>query len=209
MKLIVGLGNPGIQYENTRHNIGFIVLDKLLEEVSSLKNTVWERISEGSVVGRGGKKLALVKKVIFEGTQVVLSKPQVFMNNSGQVVNFLLKQYELSPNDIFVVYDDLDLPIGKLRVRMGGAAGGHKGVESIISAIGSDMFLRIRLGIGRPTRHEGSQRDKSTLSVDDYVLSNFTADKGKVRTMTKEAIRTLKILVKNGIEKYMSKYNKK
>jgi PTH1 family peptidyl-tRNA hydrolase len=132
------------------------------------------------------------------------------MNNSGIAVNYIVKKYDIDSSDIFVVYDDLDLPFGKIRIRMGGAAGGHRGAESIINTLGTDIFLRIRLGIGRPTRHEGSQRDKSTISVDDYVLSYFSpSDKGKVRTMTKEAIRTIKLLVKDGIDVYMSKYNRK
>lgn len=201
MKIIIGLGNPGGQYEGSRHNIGFHVLDSLLEDLLKLDKTYWEKDKYIK---------SLLKKVVIGNEEIVLCKPQLYMNNSGFVVSEVLKKYNFSPLDAYIVYDDLDLPFGKIRIRFGGAAGGHKGVESIIKVLDTDKFLRIRLGIGRPSRHEGSQRDKSTLAVDDYVLSSFSPnEKGKVRTMTKEAIKTIKVIVKDGIDLYMSKYNKK
>lgn len=201
MKLIVGLGNPGDKYSKTRHNIGFLVLDQLLEDKQRLDKTFWEEDK---------KYKALIKSITIKDQDVLLMKPQTFMNNSGLSINAFASYYKIPSTDIFVIHDDLDLPLGKVRIRMGGAAGGHRGVESIIQHLSTDLFLRIRLGIGRPQRHEGSQRDKSTLAVDDYVLAPFTPqEKSKVRTMIHEVERSLEVLLKEGIDTYMSKYNKK
>lgn len=200
MKVIVGLGNPGEQYSNTRHNLGFMVLDRLLEDLTSLDKTYWEN----------DKNLkSLTKKVKLHDQEVLLIKPQTYMNNSGEAIGRLLSYYKLPIESLYVVYDDLDLPLGKTRVRFGGAAGGHRGVESIINHLKDDKFLRLRLGIGRPTRHEGSQRDRSAVAVDEYVLAPFTpSEKSKVRTMTHQIIKSLKLIVEHGIEGYMSKHNK-
>src|SRR3989344_5959569 len=143
MKLLVGLGNPGEKYRNTRHNMGFTVLDRLLEDLEPLSKTFWEpaRLASESVAGRGGKNLALIKKINHEGTSIILMKPKTFMNNSGIAVKNISDYYRIFPSNIYVVHDDVDLPLGKLRVRFGGAAGGHKGVESIIQSLGTDQFL--------------------------------------------------------------------
>lgn len=199
MKLIVGLGNSGEKYLNTRHNIGFEVLDKLLEDIEPLKKTFWEsdKISK-----------SLIKRIKTPKYEVILAKPQVFMNNSGESIGKLSSYYKIDFADIYIIHDDLDLPLGKLRVRMGGAAGGHKGVESIINSLKSDKFLRIRLGIGHPHRRDASHRDKSTQAVDEYVLARFTpSEKSKVRTMTNQVIKNLNLILEHGIDLYMSKYN--
>jgi len=131
------------------------------------------------------------------------------MNNSGVAVTYLINYYKLSSEDLIVIYDDLDLPLGKIRVRFGGAAGGHKGVESIINQIGTDKFLRIRLGIGHPHHHDGKLKEgKSYLAVEDYVLQQFASnEKSKVRHMLKEASHTLDLILEHGMDLYMSKYN--
>lgn len=148
MKLIVGLGNPGKKYERTRHNTGFLVIDALAEKLDISLN----RKAFNATTGKGQK--------------VVLMKPETFMNNSGVAVRKAVNYYHLDPErDLIVVYDDLDLPLGKIRLRESGSAGGHNGMKSIISNLGTKDFCRIRIGIG------GNYSD----SV-DYVLGRFRAD---------------------------------
>ena len=202
MKLIVGLGNHDIKYLKTRHNLGFLCLDKLLESLKPLDKTFWDDKKEL-------KSLVSKSQNLF-GEQIVLAKPTTYMNNSGFAVKLLLTKYKLLSTDLIIVHDDIDLPIGKIRVRMGGAAGGHRGVESLIQVLGTDKFLRVRLGVGHPQRGSEGEKMRSNQSVEDYVLSDFTsAETGKVRTMQKEVIKIVKLLVKKGIDEYMSKYNKK
>ncbi|RMG99597.1 MAG: aminoacyl-tRNA hydrolase [Aquificota bacterium] len=150
LKLIVGLGNPGKDYERTRHNVGFMVVDELVRRLG-VKTYSQECLSH-------------LYKVNFMGRQVLLAKPQTYMNNSGLAVFNLLEDYKISPQEMLVVYDDLDLPLGKLRLRLKGSSGGHHGVESIIREIKTEDFPRLKIGIGRP-------RDKS--KVVEYVLSPF------------------------------------
>jgi len=200
MKLIVGLGNPGEKYEQTRHNVGFVALDHLLEDYTTLKRTFWEKESDTK---------SLIKRLTIEGEDVLLAKPQTFMNNSGEAVGRLMAKYKIATEDVYIIYDDLDLPLGKLRIRFGGAAGGHKGVESILAHVKSDKFLRIRLGIGRPIRMEDRrQKQKINHSVEDYVIAPFTSsEKSKVRTMINQTTKSLCLILAHGIKLYMSKYN--
>ena len=139
----------------------------------------------------------------------MLAKPGTFMNNSGAAVLYLTSYYKIDPQDLTVIYDDLDLPLGKIRIRFGGAAGGHKGVQSIIDKLGTDKFLRIRLGIGHPHHHDGKLKEgKSHIAVEDYVLQPFAAnEKSKVRHMIKEASHSLELIFEHGIDDFMSKYN--
>ena len=148
--LIVGLGNPGRKYERTRHNVGFMVIDELV------KHFRLKRYSE--------RCLSHIYRVKVAGREVILAKPQTFMNNSGRAVENLLDEFSLEPSQMLVIYDDLDLPLGSMRLRLKGSSGGHKGMESIISAVGTESFPRLRIGIGRP---------KSKREVVDYVLSPF------------------------------------
>lgn len=136
MKLIVGLGNPGPKYERTRHNVGFWVIDKLAQR---------NRIALGEAMG-----LATVGRGEGNREPFVLAKPQTFMNRSGQSVAALQQELQTGLADLLVVYDDLDLPLGRLRVRARGSAGGHRGIQSILEAVGSGEFCRVRIGIGRP-----------------------------------------------------------
>ncbi len=194
MKVIVGLGNPGEKYEKTRHNLGFMVLDHLLEKYEPASKTFWET----------DKKLKAQTKQIKKGdTTLLLVKPQTFMNDSGLAVSKVLSFYKVAPEDMIVIHDELDLPFGKQRIRFGGGAGGHHGVESIIEHIG-DKFLRIRLGIGTDKEHE-TRREHT----DKYVLGNISShEKGKTKTMIHEAIKSLDLILEHGIDAYMSRYNK-
>ncbi len=153
IKLLVGLGNPGKKYERTRHNVGFMVVDEFLKRMKVRE--YWEECLSH-----------LYKVKVFE-REVLVAKPQTYMNNSGLAVLNLLEEYEINPEEMMVVYDDLDLPLGRLRLRLEGSSGGHHGVESIMKEIKSENFVRLRVGIGRP-------REKN--KVVDYVLSPFSSD---------------------------------
>lgn len=194
MKLIVGLGNPGEKYHNTRHNVGFLVLDHLLQKLEKLKQTFWEEEKKFN---------AFTKEVMIGEEKIILMKPTTFMNDSGLAVQKYASYFKIDPQDIYVLHDELDIPIGKIKIRFGGSSAGHNGVASIIERLGTDKFLRIRLGIGKETR------SKSTHDSADFVLGTFAAsEKGKVKTMINQAIKDVLLLQKHGIDLYMSKYNK-
>lgn len=193
-KLIVGLGNPGEKYANSRHNLGFITLDHLLQKVTRAKNTYWEE---------NRKFKAHTHEVEINGKKFVLLKPTTFMNDSGQSVSLYMSYFKIDPEDLLVIHDELDMPLGKIRIRFGGSGGGHNGVSDIIEKLGTDKFLRIRMGIGREARRNKMQNDTS-----DYVLGKFeTHEKGKVNSMVKQAIKDILLIQKHGIDLYMSKYN--
>lgn len=153
MKLIVGLGNPGIRYARTRHNIGFLVIDRLSDRWGiPVRKEKWKGLTgEGHV----------------RGERVVLLKPETYMNLSGESVRPAMDWLKCGTEELLIIYDDLDLPPGRIRLRMKGSAGGHKGVQSIIDHLGTREFNRIRIGIGRPD---------GPVSVPDYVLSPFTGE---------------------------------
>ncbi|WP_083594889.1 aminoacyl-tRNA hydrolase [Bacillus paramycoides] len=153
MKLIVGLGNPGREYELTRHNIGFMAIDELAKRWNISLN---EQKFKG-LFGAG----------FVNGEKVILLKPLTYMNLSGESIRPLMDYYKIDVEDFIVMYDDLDIPVGKLRLRMKGSAGGHNGVKSTISHLGTQEFQRIRMGIDRP---------KNGMKVVDYVLGRFTPE---------------------------------
>lgn len=153
LKLIVGLGNPGKQYEKTRHNVGFMVIDKLCENLNI------------SLDKEKFKSLYCVEHI--NGEKIILLKPLTYMNLSGEAIQAMMNYYQIGLEDLLLIYDDLDLPVGKIRLRQKGSAGGHNGLKSTIAHVGSQQFNRIRIGIDRP---------QSRLSVSDYVMSNFTKD---------------------------------
>ena len=148
MKLFVGLGNPGERYKITRHNVGFMVLDNL--------------IKQSSVEGWDNKFNSFFNKIIIDQKSMILLKPLTFMNISGHAVQKVKNFYGIDPNNIVIIHDDIDLELGKIKLKKGGGDGGHNGLKSIIKLIGSE-FNRIRIGIGRPEK----------ISVSSYVLNNF------------------------------------
>lgn len=151
LKVIVGLGNPGREYDRTRHNIGFMIIDELAEHLMiSLDKTKFN-----GIYGVGTVK----------GEKVILLKPLTYMNLSGESLKPLMSYYDVSPEDILVIYDDLDLPSGKVRLRTKGSAGGHNGIKSIVQHLKTQEFNRIRVGIDRPT---------NGMKISDYVLGKFT-----------------------------------
>jgi len=204
MYLIVGLGNPGAKYANTRHNIGFDIVDILAAAQSSGANMpkkgVLSRISGRKSSGSFKlKSRALICDVKIAGEKAVLAKPQTFMNLSGESVAVLAKFYKIETGNIIVIYDDVDLPLGKIRLRPGGGAGGHNGIKSIISHLGED-FCRVRIGIGA-SRHDD-------FDTADYVLGKFTKTETNALAPTlNTAIDAVEEIVKNGIQSAMNKFN--
>lgn len=186
-KLIIGLGNPGNKFEDTRHNVGFKVIDKLAE----LLNIDLRRTTHLSLFGPG--------KV--EGEKVFLSKPLTYMNKSGHAVSSFLRYYRIPLDNLLVIYDDADLEVGRLRFRSRGGAGGHRGMESIIACLGKEDFPRLRLGI------KGKGRD-SRLA--EYVLKKFNKEeKALIDEVVIEAAEAVRLFIKEGITKAMNKYNRK
>lgn len=202
MKIIVGLGNPGEKYTGTRHNIGFETLDHLLKKYEPLKDSAWEDSS---------KTKSHIKRLTIKKITALLAKPQTHMNNSGMATSLLLSFYKIKPEDMVVVHDELDLPLGKIQIRFGGGTAGHNGLESIIKSIGTDKFLRIRMGVGKPMRVDGSKFDHIRhTSVDQYVLQEFSENEHhEVRTMIKHVQKNLELLLEHGFETFMSKYHAK
>ncbi len=193
MKLIVGLGNPWPEYRDNRHNVGFMGLSYFARK----QGIKLDRSQARARVGRG--KIA--------GEDVLLARPQTFINASGESVAKLVTAYNLKPADIIVTHDDLDLPTGKIRLREGGRSGGHNGVQSIIDHLGDPDFVRLKIGIGRPEMDEGSPTDKEQAVI-DYVLSDFTPEE---RKLIDEAIprvsEALLSIVEDGLGVAMNRFN--
>jgi PTH1 family peptidyl-tRNA hydrolase len=191
MKLIVGLGNPGRTYANNRHNVGFLCLNYLarLHSVRFDYRQCRARVGIGEV--RGGKLL--------------LAKPGTFVNLSGQSVAGLVHKHNIPLSDLLVIYDDLDLPLGKIRLRQSGSSGGHKGMNSIIAALGSEDFPRIRVGIGRPQTEEQSVSEDAIVN---YVLSDFSPqEEAIIKTVIAQVSEAIDCFLTQGIEAAMSKFN--
>jgi PTH1 family peptidyl-tRNA hydrolase len=187
VKLIAGLGNPGISYELSRHNAGFLVLDQLaLQHNISIHQTIFDaRIGKGKIAG----------------SPVLLAKPQIFMNLSGIAIRKLMDYFRIDLEDIIVVHDDLDLPYQTIRLKAGGGHGGHKGLISIINHLGGVDFLRVRLGIGRPARK---------TMVEGYVLSPFSDEEMKyLPQLTRKAEEAVTDIISSGILAAMDKHHGK
>ena len=193
MKLIVGLGNPGRIYAHNRHNIGFMCLNHFakIQDIRFDKKQGQARIGMGEVAG----------------SKLVVARPQTYMNLSGQSVSRLVKKFNISLTDLVVIHDDLDLPLGKIRISHGSGSSGHKGVDSIITYLGSRDFSRIRVGIGRPAIIEGSAETKEA-DIIAYVLSDFTPDEKKTITQAIPKVsEVILCLLNEGLTAAMNKYN--
>lgn len=183
--IIVGLGNPGSQYENTRHNAGFITID-LLAEKMGIKV---DRIKYKSLCGTG----------MINNKKVMLMKPSTYMNNSGQAVTEAMNFFKIPPENVIVIFDDISLDIGKMRIRRKGSDGGHNGIKNIIYLSGSDMFPRIKLGVG----HKPEKWDLA-----DWVLSSFSNNEMKLLKETSEkACNAVELIIDGKIDKAMNLYN--
>lgn len=193
MRLIVGLGNPGLTYSHNRHNIGFMCLSRFARKhgIRFTHKKSQARIGQGEVAG----------------TRLILARPQTMMNLSGNSVGRLVKRYKINPEDLIVIHDDLDLPLGKIRIRQGGRSAGHKGIESIITCLGNSDFIRIRVGIGRPAdiKDEVADRDAEVI---DHVLSDFnTAENRTVAEVTSRVSEAIVCLLGEGLPTAMNRYN--
>lgn len=188
-QLIVGLGNPGAKYDRTRHNIGFDVID-LLAQYWHISLTDQKKFH--GVFGEG----------IAPGGKIRLLKPQTFMNNSGQAIRSVIDWYKLPPESVLVIYDDMDLPIGKIRMRLSGSAGGHNGMKSAIAHLGTQNFPRLRIGIGSAKTAKG---DKDTVS---HVLGKFAPNEAAIMTeVVQLAADSIEYSLKHTVEKAMSLFN--
>lgn len=187
MKLIVGLGNPGYEYHLTPHNLGFMAVDQLAED-------------RGVEISRHEAQ-ALTATTVIAGEKVVLAKPQTYMNLSGLSVRRLLARYDLLPNDLLVLVDDIDLPLGTVRIRPRGSAGGHNGLKSIIGALESDDFTRVRMGV------------QPESPVDDYpshLLSPLRrVDLETVAEMLEQAAAAVRVILAEGVQKAMNRFNRR
>lgn len=184
MKIIVGLGNPGKKYEKTRHNLGFMVVDELMQKS---KFKINEKFSA---------------EICEPENNILLVKPQTFMNGSGQAVAKIARFYKVEPKNIWVIHDDVDISMGKLKIRIGGSGAGHHGVESIIESLGMDKFLRFRLGIGKPHQKESG-------SVEEYVLQPFEVHKKtELKHLIKRTIQAVEVALKDGPAKAMNRFNR-
>lgn len=183
--LIVGLGNPGREYKCNRHNVGFMLIDKLAYKL-------------GVTFGRMESN-ALVTKTDYMQKRLTLVKPQTYMNLSGQAVSSLVRFYKVPLTNLIVVYDDVDLPMGTLRMRPSGGAGGHKGVVSILERLGTQDFPRLRIGIGRPP---------GRLEAADYVLHDFSKEELDVLPEILDyAVGAVLLFITKGLEAAMTQYN--
>lgn len=179
MKIIVGLGNPGEKYAKVRHNLGFMVLDEMVKD--------WEESAKFK------SKVAKLGDFIF-------AKPQTYMNNSGMAVKLLTDYFKIPAQDLIIIHDDMDLSLGKIKIRLGGSAAGHHGVESIIKDLGTDQFIRVRLGI-EPSEVYIRQPEK-------FVLEPFIPkEKPEVKHMIKQAVKALEILLEKGLNSAQSQFN--
>jgi len=204
MKLIVGLGNPGSKYESTKHNVGFLVIEHLLKDLEPVKKSNWDR----------NEKL---KSEIFtfeyqpkvgKSEKVILAKPLTYMNNSGMAVSLLSKYFKVKPKDIWIIHDEFDLPLGSMKIRFGGSAAGHHGVESVISALKTDKFYRFRMGIG--LNHTKAQKPRFKLRSNEVVLKIFRrSEAAKARVMIKRGSKALQNGLERGIESSQNQFNTK
>jgi PTH1 family peptidyl-tRNA hydrolase len=185
MFLIVGLGNPGREYKETRHNAGFMVVDRLCQKWGIKPNRLQSR--------------ALIAHTLVNENKVILAKPQTFMNLSGEAVAALMRFYKVELGNLLVAHDDIDLPLGTLRIRPGGGSAGQKGLSSIIQVLGTQEFPRLRVGIGRPP---------GRMDAADYVLQSFSkGDQETIQFVLIKAEEAVMTFLEQGITKAMNQFN--
>jgi peptidyl-tRNA hydrolase, PTH1 family len=199
MKVILGLGNPGPQYADTRHNIGFMLIDRLRRTRTGPPPSEMPR--DHWFVGYQAQ---------MHGQQVLLVKPQTYMNRSGIAAQAILRLYQMSPEQMIVVYDDLDLEVGRLRIRKKGGHGGHKGIKSCMEWVGTSDFVRMRLGIGRPEPDTpATPEDAGRNQIVEYVLQPFQQDELPViHEVLERAVEAIQLIVADQIETAMNQYNR-
>lgn len=186
MKFIVGLGNPGKEYHNTRHNLGFMVLDY----IADIENFKFNKIKFKSIIG----------EININGEKCIFIKPMTFMNRSGQAIREIVDFYKLELDDLLVIYDDIDIPLGNIRIRKEGSAGSHNGMKDILYHLKTDAFARLRIGLG----------NQKEMNLRDYVLFPFSKDEIPViKDSIELASDAVKMFLKEGVDKAMNIYNRK
>ena len=188
MYIIIGLGNPTAQYEGTRHNVGFDVIDRLAEKYNIAVDTKKHR----AYIGKG----------MIDGQKVILAKPQTYMNLSGESVRELAEYYKVDPEqEILVIYDDISLDVGQLRIRKKGSAGGHNGIKNIIAHLGTQVFPRIKVGVGEKPKN---------YDLADYVLGHFSkAEREQIEAGYDRAAEAVRLILAGETDAAMNQYNKK
>lgn len=187
MYLIAGLGNPSKTYEGTRHNVGFAMIDALADAFQIDVTTKKHK----AIVGRG----------VIEGMKVILAKPQTYMNLSGESIREIVDFYKIDPENMIIIYDDISLDVGRLRIRKKGSAGGHNGIKNIIAHLGTDVFPRIKVGVGE--KPQG-------WDLADYVLSKYSKEEQQaLREASDNVIGAVKLMVMDNIDAAMNQYNAK
>lgn len=193
MYLIVGLGNPGDKFINTRHNLGFEGVDLLRRKLELPEFTKEDKF----------------KSEITKNSEVILAKPHTFMNRSGMAVAPIANFFKIKPEEIIVIHDELDLPLGHIKIRVGGSDAGHHGIESITTLLGSEKFIRVRLGIGNWHAISGEHKHAS-FKAEKFVTEEFlTSEKSKVKAMIKRAVKAVEAILEHGVEKAQNQYNDK
>lgn len=191
MRLIFGLGNPGKKFEKTRHNLGFRIVDFFARKNNFPKFKFSKKFD------------SLISEGILNGEKIILAKPQTFMNNSGIAIAKITKNYKLKTNNLIVVHDDLDLPLGKIKISIGRGSAGHKGVQSIIDELGTKNFVRFRVGI------KSEKIENRKQKIEEFVLQKFNKKEEKIlKRVIKKICKAIEITIKEGVEKAMSEFNK-
>ena len=191
LKLVVGLGNPGPSYARHRHNIGFRCIDSLARDHQAARAK--------------SQDLALIESAYINSCQIVLARPMTFMNNSGEAVARLVHRLRLEPRNVLVIYDEMDLPLGTVRVRARGSHGGHKGMRSIIERLGSQDIPRVRVGVGRPPTDGGPDKDKKVVR---WLLSDFSrGEEEAIEDAVQRAKEATLCVIKEGVVTAMNRFN--
>jgi|SRR3989344_356758 len=206
MKLIVGLGNPGEKYEKTRHNLGFMVVENFLKAYAPVSQTSWDSKDKfKSLVAEiewNSRKLKSLEKII-------LAKPKTYMNNSGMAVSLLARFYKIAPSDIWIIHDEIDLPLGAMKIRFGGSAAGHRGVESVIDSLKTDKFWRFRMGIGF-SKSKDPLAKTHLGNTTEFVLQSFSGkEKSKVKTLLKRGVKAIETALEKDLQAAMNQFNTK
>ncbi|MDO8658087.1 MAG: aminoacyl-tRNA hydrolase [Candidatus Levybacteria bacterium] len=209
MKLIVGLGNPGKKYEDTRHNLGFMVVDELVQ--SFLRSRISLRETKFKIEEKFKAEILELK---YSNEKIIISKPLTYMNNSGMAISLLVNFYKINSEDIWIIHDDVDLLLGSMKIRFGGASAGHKGVESIIKNLGTDKFWRFRIGIASKRSEIGiktiSGERMKIKNIDDFVLGEFIKEElHRVKEEVGRAANAVSSALEFGLEYTQQKFNKK
>lgn len=191
MKLIVGLGNPGKEYEKSRHNVGFMVLDELANELQASAFRFEEKFK------------AEIASASLKDQKLLLVKPQTFMNLSGEAVLKISQFYKIAPDNILIIYDDIDLPLGQIRIRKSGSAGTHNGMKSVVEKLGTQHIPRLRIGV--ESRGQTAPKQQETVS---FVLERFLkSEQPLVSEAIEKSVESIKCILENGVVEAMNRYN--